>query len=85
MMLILPIHEHDICFTYLYLCQFLPSVSYDFLSMGILPPWLNLFLGTLLLLLFFVAIINGIPALPECLTKQQNIPLEIGRKTMRAL
>ena len=42
--------------TYLYLPQFLSSVSYSFLSTGLLPPWLNLFLGTL----FFVTIVNGI-------------------------
>ena len=33
--------------TYLYLSQFLSSVSYSFLSIGLLPPWLNLFLRTL--------------------------------------
>ena len=31
-------------------------MSYSFLSTGLLPPWLNLFLGTL----FFVTIVNGI-------------------------
>ena len=41
--------------TYLYLPQFLPSMTYSFLSTGLLPAWLNLFLGT-----FFVAIVNGI-------------------------
>ena len=43
-------------FTYLYLLQFLSSVSYNFLSTGLLPPWLNLLLG----ILFFDAIVNEI-------------------------
>ena len=42
--------------TYLYLLQFLSSVSYSFPSTGFLYPWLNLFLG----ILFFDAIVNGI-------------------------
>ena len=40
--------------TYLYLPQFLSSVSYNFLNTGLLHPWLNLFL------VIFDAIINGI-------------------------
>ena len=40
--------------TYLYLLKFLSSVSYNFLSTGILLPWLNLFLG-----MFFNPILNG--------------------------
>ena len=32
--------------TYWYLSQFLSSVSYNFPSTGLLPPWLNLFLCT---------------------------------------
>ena len=40
--------------TYLYLPQFLSSMSYSFLSTYPLLPWLNLFLDTL----FFVAIVN---------------------------
>ena len=35
---------------YLYLLQFLSSVSYNFFSIGLLSPWLNLFLGILLFL-----------------------------------
>ena len=31
--------------TYLYLLQFVSSVSYNFLSIGLLHPWLGLFLG----------------------------------------
>ena len=30
---------------YLYLLQFISSASYNYLSTGILHPWLNLFLG----------------------------------------
>ena len=61
MMLILPIHQHSMYLligdiTYLYLLQFLSSVSYNFPSTGLLHPWLNLFLGTS----FFIAIVNGI-------------------------
>ena len=41
--------------TYLYLPQFLSSVSYNFLCIGILHPWLGLFLAIL-----FEAIVNGI-------------------------
>ena len=43
----------------IYLClpQFLSLVSYSFLSTNLLPPWLNLFLGTLF---YFFAIVNGI-------------------------
>ena len=33
-------------FTYLYLFQFLSSMSYSFLSTGLFPSWLNLFLTT---------------------------------------
>ena len=43
--------------TYLYLFQFLSSVSYNFLSTGLLHPWLDLFLG---ILFFLKAIVNGI-------------------------
>ena len=34
--------------TYLYLLQFLSSVSYNFPSTGLLYPWLNLFLDIVL-------------------------------------
>ena len=42
---------------YLYLSQFISSVFYSFPSTGLLPPWLNLFLGK-----FFVIVdmVNGI-------------------------
>ena len=43
--------------TYLYILQYLSSVSYDFLTTGVLHPWLCLFIG---ILFFFVAIVNGI-------------------------
>ena len=46
MMLILPIYEHGLCFIYLYLPQFLSSVSHSFPSTGPIPCWLHLFLGT---------------------------------------
>ena len=42
-MLTLPIHEHGISSTYLYFLQSLSSVSYNFLSTGLLHPWLDLF------------------------------------------
>ena len=45
MMVILPIREHVCASTDLYLLQFLSSVSYNFLSTGLLHAWLNLFLG----------------------------------------
>ena len=44
-------------FTYLYLLQFLFSVSCYFLSTGLLHPWLNLFPG---ILFIFDAIVNEI-------------------------
>ena len=50
MMLILPIHEHSICFHLFVSSLLLSSVFYSFLSTG-LTPWLNLFLGTLFFLL----------------------------------
>ena len=37
--------------TYLYILPCLSSVSYNFLSRGVLHPWLNLFLGILLFLM----------------------------------
>ena len=37
----------------LYLPQFLSSVLCSFLSTGILPPWLGVFLGTLFFLLLY--------------------------------
>ena len=51
MMLILPIHEHGTC-SYLFLYFLFPfNVLCSFLSTGLLPPWLGLFLGTLFFLL----------------------------------
>ena len=47
--LILPVHEHGICF-HLFVSS---SIFYNFLS--IVFPWLNVFLG----ILFFDAIVNG--------------------------
>ena len=41
--------------TYMYVFQFLSSMSYNFLSTGLLHPLLGLSLGN-----FFVAILNGI-------------------------
>ena len=38
---------------YLYLLLFLSSVVYSFLSTGLFPPWLGLFLGTLFFLLLY--------------------------------
>ena len=51
MMLILPIHEHSIGFHLFASSSVSFSVFYSFLSIGLLPPWLNLFLGTLFFLL----------------------------------
>ena len=45
MMLILPVLDTVCASTYLYLFQFLSSVSYNFPSISLLHPWLNLFLG----------------------------------------
>ena len=42
---------------YLYLLQFLSSVSYNFPSTGLLHPWLGLFLG---ILFFLKQLMNGI-------------------------
>ena len=50
MMLIIPIHDTVCASTYLYLLQFLSSVSYNFPSTGLLEPWLGLFLGILFFL-----------------------------------
>ena len=44
-MIILPTHEHGMCFHLLYHLQFLSSVSYNFPTIVLLHPWLNLFLG----------------------------------------
>ena len=43
--------------TYLYLLQFLSSVSFNFPSIGLLHPWLGLFLG---ILFFFEGMVNDI-------------------------
>ena len=50
MMTSLPIHDMVCASTYLYLLQFLSSVSYNFPSTGLLHPWLNLFPGILFFL-----------------------------------
>ena len=50
MMLNLPIQKLVCASTYLYLLQFLSSVPHNFLSTGLLHPWLGLFLGILLIL-----------------------------------
>ena len=47
MMLIFPIHEHNICFHLFVSFLIFSSVLCSFLSTGLLPPWLGLFLGTL--------------------------------------
>ena len=49
MMLILPIHEHDVCF-YLFVSFSISSVSYNILSTGLLHPWLGFLLGILFFL-----------------------------------
>ena len=57
-MLILPLHEHSICF-HLFVSS--SSVFCSFPSTGLLPPWLNLFVGTLVfVVVVVVAIVNGI-------------------------
>ena len=50
MMLILPIHEHSMCFHLFVSSSISFSVSYNFPSMGLLYPWLGLFLGILFFL-----------------------------------
>ena len=50
-MLILRIYEDNICFHLFVFSSIFSSVFYNFPSTGLLPPWLNLFLGTLFLLL----------------------------------
>ena len=55
-MLLFSIHRHVYPSTYLCLFQILSSVSYNFLSTGLLTPWLNLLLG----INSFYAIVNGI-------------------------
>ena len=52
MMLILPIHEHGTCF-HLFVSSLISSVLCSFLSTGLLPPWLGLFLDTLFFLLLY--------------------------------
>ena len=56
MMLSLPVHEHGVCF-HLLVPSSISSVSRNILSTGLLPPWLNLFLG---ILFIFDVIVNGI-------------------------
>ena len=54
MMLILPICEQRICFHLFvfFLTSFI--VFYGFPYTGLLPPWLNLFLGTLFYFIFLL-------------------------------
>ena len=53
MMLILPIHEHATCF-HLFVSSLISFFSVcNFLSTGLLPPWLGLFLGTLFFFLLY--------------------------------
>ena len=53
--LFLPAHEHDISF-HLYHLPLIPSRSYSFPNVGLLFPWLDLFLGFIL----FDAMVDGI-------------------------
>ena len=53
MMLILPIHQHGSCFLLFVFSLFLSSLLCSFLSTGLLPPWLGLFLGTLFFWLLY--------------------------------
>ena len=53
--LILPIHEQD-TFPFICLCWFTSSMSCNFQSRDFLPPWLSLFLSSLL----FLMLVNGI-------------------------
>ena len=57
MMLILPIHEHGMCFHLFVSSSVSFLVSYNFPSTGLLFPWLGLFLGIFIL---FEAIVNRI-------------------------
>ena len=56
MTLILPTHEHSICF-HLFVSSLISSVFCNFLSIGLLPTWLGLLLRYFI---FLVAIANGI-------------------------
>ena len=49
MMLILPIHEHGMCF-YLFVSSSVSSLSCNFPCTGLLHHWLDLFLGILFFL-----------------------------------
>ena len=51
-MLILAIHEHGTCF-HLFVSSLISLVLYSFLGIGLLPPWLGLFLHTLFFLLLY--------------------------------
>jgi len=44
---------------YLYLLQSLSSISWSFQCTGLLPPWLNLFLGILFFFFFFLRKTGG--------------------------
>ena len=53
MMLILLIHEHGICFHLFVSSVISYLVLGSFLSTGLLPPWLGVFLGILFFLLLY--------------------------------
>ena len=54
--LILPAHKHRVSFHFLYHLQFPSSMFYSSQSIGLLSPWLRLFL----VILFFDVIMSGI-------------------------
>ena len=58
MMLIVPVHEQRTCFHVFVSSSVSFPVSYNFMSTGLLHPWLNLFLG-IFYSFIFSAITNG--------------------------
>ena len=56
MMLILSIHKHGMYFHLFVSSSVFFPVSYNFPTTGVLPAWLNLFLGTFFVVI--VAIVN---------------------------
>ena len=73
-MLILPIHEHGICF-HLFVSSLISSMLCSFLNTGILPPWLGLFLG----ILFYVSFSLSRADKRAATTVQSD--LQMGRKS----